>query len=160
MAHLVVMGVAGSGKSSIGRRAAELLGWPYFDGDDYHGPANVAKMAAGIALTDEDRWPWLDRMNAAMAGAGGRSVAAASCLRQVYRDRIARGLDVRFAWAQGDKALVAQRLTARPGHFFDPRLNDSQFAILEPPAGALILDIRAPIEALAQRCADWMQTPG
>jgi gluconokinase len=155
MAHLVVMGVAGSGKSTIGRRTAELLGWPYFDGDDYHGPANVAKMAAGIALTDDDRWPWLDRMNAAMASQP-HSVAAASCLRQVYRDRIARDLDVRFAFAQGDKALIASRLSGRSGHFFDPRLNDSQFAILEPPTGALVLDIRAPVEDLARACAEWM----
>jgi gluconokinase len=158
MAHLVVMGVAGSGKSTIGRATAALLGWPYFDGDDYHGPANVAKMAAGIPLTDEDRWPWLDRMNAAMA-AQACSVAAASCLRQAYRDRIARGLDVRFAFAHGDKALVAARLATRPGHFFDPRLNNSQFAILEPPEGALALDIRAPVADLARACADWMRGP-
>jgi gluconokinase len=157
MAHLVVMGVAGSGKSTIGRRAAELLGWRYFDGDDFHGAANIAKMAAGTPLTDDDRWPWLDRMNAAMAGAGGPSVAAASCLRRVYRDRIARGLDVRFAWAFGAPALVAARMAARPGHFFDPRLNDSQFAILEPPETALRLNIRRPVEELAQACADWMR---
>jgi carbohydrate kinase (thermoresistant glucokinase family) len=157
MAHLIVMGVAGSGKSTIGRRTAALLGWPYFDGDDYHGAANVAKMAAGIALTDEDRWPWLDRMNAAMAGQP-HSVAAASCLRQAYRERIACGLDVRFAFANGEKALVAARLAARPGHFFDPRLNDSQFSILEPPKDALALDIRAPVEELARACADWMRS--
>lgn len=159
MAHLVVMGVAGSGKSTIGRRAAALLGWPYLDGDDFHGAANIAKMAAGVALTDEDRWPWLDRVNAAMA-ALPHSVAAASCLRQAYRQRIARGLDVRFAFAHGDKALVAQRLASRPGHFFDPGLNDSQFAILEPPADALLLDIRAPVQDLAGACADWIRAAG
>jgi gluconokinase len=158
MTHLIVMGVAGSGKSTIGRLAASMLGWPYFDGDDYHGPANVAKMTAGMALTDDDRWPWLDRMNAAIARCGDRSVSAASCLRQAYRDRIGRGLDVRFAWAHGDKALVAQRMADRPGHFFDPRLNDSQFAILEPPANALVLDIRRPAEDLARACVDWMRS--
>ena len=110
------MGVAGSGKTRVGRALAESLGWPFHDADDFHPPANVAKMAAGLPLTDDDRWPWLDRIVDALRqiGAdGGNAVLACSALRQIYRDRIARAGNVRFVYLKGDLATIAARLADR-----------------------------------------------
>jgi gluconokinase len=145
---VVLMGVSGSGKTKIGRALAASLGWPFYDADDLHPPENVAKMSAGIPLTDDDRWPWLDRIvdELARAGAnGGNAVLACSALRQVYRDRLARAGDVRFVYLKGDLETIATRLAARSHKYMPASLLPSQFATLEEPADALVIDIRADV---------------
>jgi gluconokinase len=134
---LVVMGVSGSGKSTIAEQLAARLGWRYVDGDLFHPPANVAKMSAGHPLTDEDRWPWLRAIAAEIdrrAAAGTRAVVACSALKHAYRDILVHGRDdVRIVFLDGAKDLIEKRLAARKGHFMPPGLLDSQFKPLEPP---------------------------
>jgi gluconokinase len=131
---VVVMGVSGAGKTTLGRALAAALGAEFIDGDDLHSEAARAKMAAGVALTDEDRWPWLDRVGAALAGAG-RRIVACSALKRVYRDRIRAGAgpEVRFVYLDADVQTMRRRVAARPGHYMPASLIDSQFATLEPP---------------------------
>jgi gluconokinase len=130
---VVVMGVSGAGKTTVGRALSVALGAEFIDGDDLHSEAARAKMAAGVALTDEDRWPWLDRVGAALA-AGGR-VVACSALKRAYRDRIraAAGARLRFVYLAADAGAMRRRVAARPGHYMPASLVDSQFAALEPP---------------------------
>jgi gluconokinase len=134
---LVVMGVSGSGKSTIAEQLAARIGWRYVDGDLFHPPANVAKMSAGHPLTDEDRWPWLRAIAAEidrLAAASTRAVVACSALKRAYRDILVHGRDdVRIVFLDGTKDLIAKRLAARKGHFMPPGLLDSQFKTLEPP---------------------------
>lgn len=134
---LVVMGVSGSGKSTVGALLAERLSWPYEDADSFHPPANVAKMSGGAPLTDEDRWPWLRAIAAWIDGvrrAGGHGVVTCSALRRAYRDIIVGGRpDVRLVYLRGDRALIAWRQAARHNHFMPASLVDSQFAALEEP---------------------------
>ncbi len=136
-AVLVVMGVSGSGKTTIAALLAGRLGWEFEDGDDFHPPANVAKMHGGTPLTDEDRWPWLRSMATwidATRGGGRHGVLACSALRRAYRDiLVGDRWDVRLVYLQGSKALIGQRQAARQGHFMPPGLLDSQFAVLEEP---------------------------
>jgi len=145
---VVLMGVCGCGKTTVGRMVAEALGWPFLDADDFHPAANVARMRAGTALTDDDRWPWLDRLAAEMAAInarGAHAVLACSALKQAYRDRLARAGDVRFVYMKGDRATIAPRLAARPGHYMPASLLDSQLATLEEPTAATVVDIRVPV---------------
>lgn len=131
---LVVMGVAGTGKSTVAGLLAGRLGWDFQEGDDLHPAANVAKMAAGHPLDDEDRWPWLDRVAAwidAKRAAGEPGIITCSALRRVYRDVLRRD-DVTFVHLTGERAFVLDRLTRRQGHFMPPALLDSQFDALEP----------------------------
>jgi gluconokinase len=147
---VVVMGVCGCGKSTVGKALAEELGWPFHDADDFHPAANVAKMAAGEPLTDDDRWPWLDRlaaeMRAAQAG-GGNAVLACSALKQAYRDRIATAGNVRFVHLAGDVDTIAGRLAARRHRYMPASLLASQFAALEPPRDAITVDVRDEVDA-------------
>jgi gluconokinase len=149
------MGVSGSGKSTIGDALAKRLGWLYEDGDKFHPASNVAKMAAGHPLTDEDRWPWLraiadeiDRLGAA----GVRSVIACSALRRVYRDILVHGRnDIRLVYLNGTQALIADRLSRRKGHFMPQGLLESQFNTLEPPTAderAVTVSIDAPVDRI------------
>lgn len=147
---VVVMGVCGCGKSTVGAALAQSLQWPFFDADDFHPPANVAKMSAGSPLTDDDRWPWLDRIAAEMRGVlarGGHAVLACSALKQAYRDRLSRAGDVRFVHLAGDFDTIASRLASRRHRYMPPTLLASQFAVLEPPADALDVDVREPVDA-------------
>jgi len=137
-AAIIVMGVSGSGKSTIGALLAEALGWPFADADGFHPAANVAKMAAGTPLTDADRWPWLDAI-AAHIGASRTAeqpvVVACSALRRAYRERLRAGYgDLIFLHLAGAPAVIAERQAARQGHFMPPSLMASQFATLEDPA--------------------------
>ncbi|MEV4434766.1 gluconokinase [Streptomyces sp. NPDC049585] len=133
---IVVMGVAGTGKSTVGALVARALDMPYADGDDLHPAANIAKMTAGIPLDDTDRAPWLDTVGAwlheqAAHGRGG--VVSCSALKRAYRDRLrAAAPGTVFLHLTGDRDLVAARMAARTGHFMKPGLLDSQFATLEP----------------------------
>jgi gluconokinase len=153
-ACVVVMGVSGAGKSTVGVLIAERLGVPFGDADDFHPPANVAKMSAGQPLTDEDRWPWLDAIGAHLAKhrASG-CVVTCSALKRIYRDRLrAATPGVRFVFLHGAMELVAARQAARPNHFMPASLVASQFATLEIPGNderAIALDVAAAPEAIA-----------
>ena len=152
---LVVMGVSGSGKSTIAGHLARRLGWAYEDADRFHPASNVAKMSAGHPLTDEDRWPWLqaiaDEIDR-LAASGERAVIACSALRRAYRDILVHGRDdVRIVFLDGAQDLIAARLAARKGHFMPPGLLTSQFATLQRPGTdewPVIVSIDAPVEAI------------
>jgi gluconokinase len=151
------MGVSGCGKTVVGRALAAELGWPFLDGDDFHPETNVAKMAAGIPLADDDRWPWLDRLAreiAAVNERGGNAVLACSALKQAYRARLARAGGVVFAHLKGDYETIAARLATRLHRYMPPDLLASQFAALEEPEDAIVVDVRAAVPAqVAAICA-------
>jgi gluconokinase len=135
---VIVAGVSGSGKTTVGARLADRLGWRFTDGDDLHPAANVAKMRAGIPLTDTDRWPWLRAIAAWMdehIARGEDAVVACSALRRSYRDLLLDGRPaVRMVFLAPDREVLARRLASRHGHFFPEELLSSQFDALEPPA--------------------------
>ena len=142
---VVLMGVSGVGKTTIGSALAATLGCDFLDGDDWHPPANVAKMAAGHPLADEDRGPWLDRLNAelrAREARGASAVLACSALKQSYRERLTRGL-ARFelVFLHGSFDLIDERLRARQHRYMPPALLESQFSALEPPERAIRVDV-------------------
>ena len=149
--RLVIMGVSGCGKSSVGAGLATRLGLNYRDGDDLHPPENVAKMRAGMPLTDADRWPWLDRVGQVFL-AEAPVIVGCSALKRAYRDRIrtAAGGPVTFVHLAGSQEVIAARMALRQGHYMPLSLLDSQFAALEPPAAeeAITVSIDQPLEAL------------
>ncbi|WP_165232814.1 gluconokinase [Aquisphaera insulae] len=150
---VVLMGVTGSGKTTVGRILAGRLGWPFFDADDYHPAANVEKMRRGIPLTDADRKPWLERLSGLIdeAVARGESlVLACSALKHAYQEYLRHHGDaVRYVCLCGSPELIRARLAARRGHFMDPSLLASQLEILEPPADAVRVDVGGTPEAIA-----------
>lgn len=169
-AAVVVMGVAGAGKSTVGARLAAALGAAFIEADRLHPQSSIEKMSAGIPLTDADREPWLRVVGheIAMAAASGDAVVCAcSSLRRAYRDllRDSSGLPLTFIYLDGSRALISERMALRTGHFFSPSLIDSQFATLEPPdegEGAIAVDLRQPLEEVvadALRRLDERQTP-
>jgi len=151
----IIMGVSGAGKSTIADALAKRTGMTYRDGDDFHPTANIAKMHAGTPLTDADRKPWLTAIAAAIdqaAAAGTQLVIACSALKRAYREVLVHGRsDVRFVYLKGSRALIAERLKARHGHFMPATLLESQFATLEEPGPdepAIAISIDASIEAI------------
>jgi gluconokinase len=142
---IVLMGVSGSGKTTIGRLLAQRLAWRYLDADDYHPPANVAKMAAGVPLDDGDRWPWLDRLNSLLREEDD-AVLGCSALKHAYRKRLLSDVkDARIVFLRGSRELIASRIAARKHRYMPASLLDSQFAALEPPQagehGAIEIDV-------------------
>jgi gluconokinase len=129
---IVVMGVSGSGKTTIGQALAQRLGVDYAEADEFHPPENIAKMSSGLPLNDDDRWPWLNAIAEWIGAHPQGGVVTCSALKKKYRDVLARGGDVFFAHLDGTRELVAARLAERKGHFMPPALLDSQFADLEP----------------------------
>lgn len=163
--RVVVMGVCGCGKSTVGQALAEQLGVPYIEGDVLHPAENVRRMSAGIPLTDEDRAGWLDAIAARLAGEPGATqgaVVACSALKRRYRDRLrAAAPDLRLVFLHGDEALLAARLANRPGHYMPASLLPSQLATLEPPQAdehALVGDIAQPTDVLVARFAQALRT--
>lgn len=164
---VVVMGVAGCGKSTVGQALAQDLVAPFLEGDTLHPAANIAKMSAGIPLDDDDRAPWLDALGqaagaAARAAPGGISVAACSALKRAYRDRLRRAaaMPLRIVCLHGERDLLQQRLGARQGHFMPPSLLESQLRTLELPGrdeDALLLDVALPPQALVGEAIAWVR---
>ncbi len=158
---LVVMGVSGSGKSTIAEKLAERLNWAYEDGDKFHPASNVAKMSAGHPLTDEDRWPWLqaiaDEIDLICKN-GRHAVIACSALKRAYRDILVHGRnDVRMIYLNGTQQLIADRLARRKGHFMPAGLLTSQFKTLEPPDSSenpVTVSIDASIDAIVDDIVD------
>lgn len=148
---IVIIGVSGSGKTTIGSLLAQTLGWRFLEGDDFHLAASTAKMHQGVALTDADRWPWLAALREQIQDLLKRreqAVLTCSALKRSYRDLL-RLDGVQFVYLKGDYELIRQRLEGRKGHFFDARLLANQFETLEEPHRALVVDAAASPEALA-----------
>ncbi|MES2988350.1 MAG: gluconokinase [Pseudomonadota bacterium] len=162
------MGVSGCGKSTLLGDLAAHLSCSAFEGDDFHSAASIAKMRAGQPLADEDRWPWLDRLGAAIGTAvheGGIAVAACSALKRSYRERLERaaGVPLLFVLLDGERDEIAERLAARSHQYMSPSLLDSQFATLERPAAderALTLHCYHPIEELRGDVLNWAHATG
>jgi carbohydrate kinase (thermoresistant glucokinase family) len=151
------MGVSGCGKTTTGRALAEALGWPFFDGDDFHPEANVAKMASGHPLTDADRWPWLDGIAVEMRRILARdenAVFACSALKDTYRRRLWSAGDVRLVHLKGDAATIGTRLAQRKHRYMPASLLASQFATLEEPEDGMIVDIREDVSVQVARIRD------
>lgn len=149
----VVMGVSGCGKSTVGQALAARLGCPFYDGDDFHPPENVAKMASGVPLDDDDRAPWLARLAALLAEHGERgetAVLACSALKKAYRDQLRSGEQVQFIYLAGSFDLIWQRMSVRADHYMQPAMLQSQFATLEPPAPteAVVVSVDQDIESI------------
>lgn len=162
---IVIMGVAGCGKSSVGDALAGALTAQYFDGDDLHPPANIAKMSAGTPLNDADRAPWLDTVGQRLAAVDAPILIGCSALKRSYRDRIRRyaGGPVTFLHLNGTRAVIETRMSAREGHFMPVALLDSQFATLEPLQDdelSVIIDIDQPFEGVVADALRGLQSSG
>jgi gluconokinase len=147
---VIVMGVSGAGKSTVGRALAAALGWPFVDADDLHPPANIEKMRRGEPLDDADRAPWLDAVAARIAALND-GVFACSALHESYRARLQVRDDLRFVFLVVPRAVLRQRLLERHGHFMPASLLDSQLQTLEPPHDALAVDGDAPIDEIVAK---------
>ena len=151
---VVVMGVAGSGKTTIGKMLADAIPCAFLEGDSLHARASVEKMSRGIALTDADRAPWLAAIHAHMADVytrGGSVVVGCSALKQSYRAILADGLPVTWVYLKGDPDLIQSRMLGRAGHFMKANMLASQFEALEEPSDALIVDVSQPPEKIVER---------
>ncbi len=151
---VIVMGVAGSGKTTIGRLLAAQMGWDFLDADDFHPASNVEKMRRGIPLTDADRDPWLEVLAARIRAQGRSAVLACSALKESYRDRLGVNPSVRFVHLTGDPDVVRRRLEKRQGHYAHADLLASQLAALEAPAGVLSFDAADPPERIVAGIRD------
>jgi gluconokinase len=154
---IIVMGVAGSGKTTLGKKLAEALACPFYEGDDFHPPANVKKMSQGVALTDEDREPWLrllvENINI-WKQANPVFVLACSALKAKYRRILETNGKVQWIYLKGSFDLVSQRLSKRVGHYFPSELLQSQFHDLEEPTDALVLDMALPVAKMVEITRD------
>ena len=146
---IVLMGVTGAGKTTVGRALAQQLHWQFADADDYHSAANIGKMRAGIPLTDEDRAPWLQSLHDAIAGwirAGENALLACSALKSAYRDHLLVSPEVKLVYLRAGQALIAARVAARTGSYMNPNLVPSQFATLEEPHEGIVLDAGGTVD--------------
>jgi gluconokinase len=151
---IIVMGVSGCGKTTIGQQLADRLGWPFFDGDAFHPPANIDKMSRGIPLNDDDRSGWLaaiaDRMRELIA-ANESGVFACSALKEKYREQLRINNQIQFVYLRGTYDLIWSRMQQRPGHYMKPNMLASQFEALEEPREALTLEIGQPPGQIIER---------
>jgi gluconokinase len=152
---VIVMGVSGAGKTTVGAALAESLGWEFLDADEFHPAENVAKMAAAIPLTDADRWPWLDRLNGELRARefrGESAVLACSALKEVYRARLMAGIaEARIVFLRGSMEFIRARMATRKHKYMPAALLESQFATLEPPRDALVVDAQLAVPDAVER---------
>lgn len=162
--QIVVMGVSGSGKTTVGDQLAERLGLPYHDGDDLHPQSNIDKMAEGIPLSDEDRWPWLELVGQWLAEHPEGGIIGCSALKRSYRDAIrAAAPDAVFVHVHGDFDLLRARMDDRPGHFMPASLLESQMdtlELLEDDEVGKTFDVQAPVDEITAAAAEWLETLG
>ncbi len=160
MVRVVVMGVSGSGKTSVGAALADRLQLPFVEGDSLHPQSNVARMAAGIPLSDADRWPWLDQIGDRLAQAPGGVVISCSALKKAYRERLrAAAAPLYFIFLDGAFDVLSTRMASRKGHFMPVSLLESQLATLETPVGEPLvhrIDAALPVERIVAESADWL----
>jgi len=150
---VLLMGVSGAGKSTVGKLLASELGWEFADADDFHPAANVEKMRNGIPLTDTDRGPWLESLRAVIADwieAGKNGVLACSALKKAYRDMLVVGSEVRVVYLKADREVLRERLLGRHGHYMKEGLLESQIATLEEPTGVIVVNGDEPPEDVAR----------
>lgn len=151
----VIMGVSGTGKSTVGKLLAQRTGWDFYDGDDFHSPANLEKLKSGIALSDQDRLPWLQKLQQLIAEhqkSDRPGILACSALKSQYRQILSQdNLAVTFIYLRGDYEAVQARVQQRQGHFMNPQLLHSQFALLEEPDDALVVDIALTPEEIVAK---------
>ena len=152
---VIVMGVAGSGKTTVGKLLARRLGWCFYEGDGFHPVANIEKMSAGVPLTDGDRWPWLESIKKELdrcSEQGTHAVVACSALRDRYRSYLAADIsDLRFIYLKGDPPTIRERLKSREHHYMGASMLESQLASLEEPEGAILVDIAHPPDEIVAR---------
>ena len=148
---ILSMGTTGAGKTTVGKLLAARLQWTFLDADDFHPPANIEKMQHGIPLTDADRWPWLEKIHTELlrlSQSGTSVVLACSALKQSYRDRLSAALDMRIVYHRGTYQVMRQHIESRHGHFAGEAILAGQFADLEEPQNALVLDVSHPPQQL------------
>jgi gluconokinase len=147
---LIMMGVSGSGKTTVGQLLAQEFGWPFYEGDEFHSPANIAKMSQGIPLSDSDRVPWLaalEQLMDSLLAAGRSAIFTCSALKHEYREQLRQGRpEVRFVYLKGSYELIRERLEERSGHYMRAGMLDSQFDALEEPAGEDVLTLNAALD--------------
>jgi gluconokinase len=161
---IILMGVSGCGKSTVGNQLSQTTGWRFFDGDDLHSPENIAKMSSGRSLTDQDRLPWLREIQGLIdrhLRRGESLIVACSALKQKYREILENGRreQVSFVYLKGDFDLIYQRLSARSEHFMRPDLLRSQFEIIEEPNQVLVIDISDPVGTIVDGIIDALGLP-
>lgn len=154
----LVIGVSGSGKSSVGRALAAQLGWSFYDADDFHPSENLIKMKSGVPLNDLDRAPWLASLHELISFSlrtGQPGVLACSALKESYRQRLLEGSNsVQVIYLKGDYSLIWSRMSARSDHFMKPQMLQSQFETLEEPANALVMDVSLPVDVIVRKILD------
>jgi gluconokinase len=157
---VVVMGVAGAGKTTVGKALAERLGLPFLEGDAFHSPSSIAKLSRSEPLTDDDRWPWLDAINRELHNHPEGAVVACSALTPAYRARLSRGLDdVRYVLPDAPADVLADRLAQREGHFVGPGLLPSQLRLLDPPPDAIRVDATLPVATVVDEIVTRLAPP-
>jgi gluconokinase len=160
---VVIFGVAGVGKTTVGKLLAQDLEWKFYDADDFHPPANIEKMRSGVPLSDQDRQPWLRQLRQLTERCLAEkedAVLACSALKKKYRDELRAGPNVKFVFLRADRGRVAQQLKNRHGHYFDPNLLDAQFADLERPSSSediLTIDVEGDPSELVAKIAKQLQ---
>ena len=163
---VIIFGVSGAGKTTAGKLLSRQLGWRFVEADDFHPAANIEKMRSGHPLTDEDRWPWLDRLRQQieqLLSARENAVLACSALKRAYRERLRVNNEVKFVFLRGDHALIEKQLRSRHGHFMDANLLQSQFDDLEEPQpneNVLTIELGRPPEDIADRIEEKLNLAG
>jgi gluconokinase len=157
---VLVMGVTGSGKTTVGKMLASRLGWEFLDADDFHPAENIAKMKRGVALTDVERGPWLDAIHGELLRCAAKkqdAVLACSALKRSYRERLAAGVELRVCYLKGTYREIAARLQGRTGHFAGEGILAGQFADLEEPGDALVLRVGDATEEIVGGMVEWLK---
>jgi carbohydrate kinase (thermoresistant glucokinase family) len=162
---LIILGVSGTGKTTVGELLARELGWHFYEADDFHSPTNIEKMRRGVPLTDDDRWPWLENLRELIkrcVAANENAVLACSALKRVYRKHLRVSAEVKLVFLRGDYALVAEQLRHRRGHFMNTGLLRNQFADLEEPQldeEVLTIELGRPSHALVEEIKTKLRLP-